>query len=112
MEAFGISLNQALDRISSSNTQLVNMIKQGSLSVDIYKPGESDKQKPHDRDEIYCIIQGNGVLNINGKETNCKQGDVLFVPAGTEHHFEGYSKDFCTWAIFYGEQREKSNIRM
>jgi mannose-6-phosphate isomerase-like protein (cupin superfamily) len=31
-------------------------------------------------------------------------GDVLFVPAGVEHHFENFTDDLATWVIFYGPE--------
>jgi quercetin dioxygenase-like cupin family protein len=31
-------------------------------------------------------------------------GDVLFVPAGAVHRFEGIGDDFATWVFFYGPE--------
>jgi mannose-6-phosphate isomerase-like protein (cupin superfamily) len=31
-------------------------------------------------------------------------GDFLFAPAGVEHRFEDFSKDFATWVLFYGPE--------
>jgi mannose-6-phosphate isomerase-like protein (cupin superfamily) len=31
-------------------------------------------------------------------------GDALFVAAGVEHRFEGFSEDFGTWVMFYGPE--------
>lgn len=30
------------------------------------------------------------------------RGDSLFVPAGAEHGFEDFTKDFVAWMMFYG----------
>ena len=29
-------------------------------------------------------------------------GDFLFVPAGVEHRFEGFTDDLAVWVVFYG----------
>ena len=105
-EEWGISTRDAIQKLTSSGTEMLNLSNLGNLSLDIYRPKGSDKQKPHDRDEIYVVISGNGILNTNGKRTDCKQGDLYFVPAGMEHRFEGFSNDFSTWVIFTGNKSD------
>jgi uncharacterized protein YjlB len=34
----------------------------------------------------------------------CGAHDVLFVPAGVEHRFEGFSDDFAVWVFFFGPE--------
>jgi mannose-6-phosphate isomerase-like protein (cupin superfamily) len=72
------------------------------LSVEIYAPDRVDDQKPHDRDELYVVISGTGVFYNNGQRFDFTPGTFLFVPAGIEHRFEEFSKDFLTWVFFYG----------
>lgn len=68
----------------------------------MYRPAKHDRQRPHTRDEIYIVARGSGWF-VNGIERHPFQtGDVLFVPAGVEHRFEGFTDDFCTWVMFYG----------
>ena len=31
-------------------------------------------------------------------------GDILFVAAGVEHHYEDFSEDLALWRIFYGRR--------
>ena len=31
-------------------------------------------------------------------------GDILFVAAGVEHHYEDFSDDLALWRIFYGRR--------
>ncbi len=100
IDSFGISSSEAVDRLKREGTELVHLSRYGNLSFDIYRPHGTDRQKPHDKDEIYIVISGYGTLNCNNKRTECRQGDILFVPAGMEHWFEKFSKDFCTWAVF------------
>jgi len=72
------------------------------MSVEIYRPVNTDTQTPHLQDELYVIISGSGEFFNNGERSAIRQGDVLFVPAGVEHRFENFTNDFATWVIFYG----------
>lgn len=51
---------------------------------------EPDRQQPHADDEVYVVLEGRGVLSIEGQEFPLAEGTVHFVPAGAEHRFTGY----------------------
>ena len=36
--------------------------------------------------------------------TGSNSGDILFVAAGVEHHYEDFSDDLALWRIFYGRR--------
>ncbi len=82
----------------------VELFKHGSLEVEIYQPKGTDQQKPHTRDEVYVVVAGRGYFVNGGERRPFEPGEVLFVPAGVEHAFEGFSEDFSTWVIFYGPE--------
>lgn len=48
------------------------------------------------------MVKGTGHFVLDGTRFEFQQGDVFFVAAGAEHHFEDFSDDFATWVIFYG----------
>jgi quercetin dioxygenase-like cupin family protein len=48
------------------------------------------------------VASGSGTFLCNDARHQCGPGDVLFVPAGAVHRFEGTSQDFAVWVIFYG----------
>lgn len=96
------SLQQALEQLAQSDQPFVEMMKHGSMSVELYVPQKVDLQQPHQQDELYVVISGEGTF-INGDTSEPFQaGDVLFVPAGVVHRFEDFSDDFKVWVIFYG----------
>lgn len=78
------------------------VMKHGSMTIEYFAPQDKDTQTPHKQDEIYVIIKGHSGFYRDGERTKCKQGDLIFVPAGMEHYFENFSDDFATWVIFYG----------
>ena len=66
-----------------------------------------DTQGPHDRDEAYILIAGNGDFNMNGEERAVEVGDMIFVPAGTPHRFTRFSTDLAMWIVFFGPHHEE-----
>lgn len=97
-----VSIVEALSQLDRSNeTLFAKVMEHGSMSVEIYRPVKTDLQTPHQQDEIYVIISGSGEFLNDGKRTTFVQGDVLFVAAGIEHHFENFTDDFATWVIFF-----------
>jgi len=66
-----------------------------------FAPKGKDYQTFHDEDEFYFIARGNGRLIVDGAVNSFIAGDVFFVPAKVPHHFENFSDDFATWAIFF-----------
>jgi mannose-6-phosphate isomerase-like protein (cupin superfamily) len=104
---FHLTVAQAVEQLPAQTEQqlrFVTLLQRGSLSVELYAPEHIDRQEPHQQDELYVVISGQGDF-INGNQQHRFQpGDVLFVPAGVPHHFENFSADFKTWVIFFGPQ--------
>lgn len=84
--------------------RFVTAFAHGSMSVELYAPVGHDPQTPHAQDELYFIHAGTGQLVIAEACQTFMPGDVFFVPAGVEHHFEGFTPDFSTWVVFWGPQ--------
>lgn len=99
-----VSLKQAKEKLKESNKIFKEVFRHGTLNVEIYKPSKLDLQQAHTRDEIYVIASGTGKFYCDGTTTEFEEGDFLFVPAGKEHWFEDFSKDFMTWVFFYGPE--------
>ncbi len=60
------------------------------LGVYVLVAPEPDRQQPHDDDEVYVVLEGNGVLEVEGEGVELRQGHAVFVPAGASHRFIGY----------------------
>jgi mannose-6-phosphate isomerase-like protein (cupin superfamily) len=97
------SVIKALQNLSDKDGEtFVKVLSHGSMSVEIYQPDNIDPQTPHTQDELYIIISGSGSFYMDGVVSPFQQGDVLFVPAFTEHRFVDFTNDFATWVVFYG----------
>jgi mannose-6-phosphate isomerase-like protein (cupin superfamily) len=80
----------------------VSLMQRGTLNLKLSFPVRPNQQTPHEQDEVYVIIRGRGVLFHDGKRDPFESGDVMFVAAGTEHHFEDFTDDLAVWVVFFG----------
>lgn len=98
-----IHLADARARIPGPPGQhFVNVLQRGTVRLLLSFPLNPNQQAPHEQDEIYVIVRGRGVLFHDGRRDAFETGDVMFVAAGVEHHFEDFSADLAVWVIFYG----------
>lgn len=97
-----IALGSTLERLSRERLFDRVWQRDGDLAIELYRPVGRDRQVPHDRDELYIIAAGTGTFCRGDESVAFAPGDLLFVPAWEDHHFEAFSEDFATWVIFYG----------
>jgi len=62
------------------------------IGVYVLVAPEPDRQQPHDDDEVYVVLEGDGMLEIEGEQVALRVGHAAFVPAGAEHRFTGYEQ--------------------
>jgi mannose-6-phosphate isomerase-like protein (cupin superfamily) len=62
------------------------------LGVYVLVAPEPDRQQPHLDDEVYVVLEGSGVLDVEGEQVELREGHAVFVPAGAEHRFVGYER--------------------
>jgi mannose-6-phosphate isomerase-like protein (cupin superfamily) len=60
------------------------------IGVYVLVAPEPDRQQPHEDDEVYVVLEGRGVLDVEGKRLELTEGHAAFVPAGAEHRFVAY----------------------
>lgn len=100
-----VPASQALEILARSGpVRSVELFSHGTLLVKLYAPLGRDPQTPHDRDEVYVVLRGDGTF-FDGEERHpVEAGDFLFAPAGSVHRFEDFSDDFATWVLYYGPE--------
>ena len=62
------------------------------LGVYVLVAPEPDHQQPHDDDEVYVVLEGQGTLEVEGERVELHEGEATFVPAGAKHQFVGYEQ--------------------
>lgn len=80
------------------------LLRHGSLDVEIYAPRGVDEQQPHSRDELYVVASGAGDFVVDGRRDRFGPGDLIFAPARMPHRFENFSADLAVWVMFYGPE--------
>jgi len=70
------------------------------LEVRWYRPPGLDPQTPHDRDEVYVVVSGEGDFVREGQRVKFSSGDLLFAAKGEAHRFENHTPDTAVWVIF------------
>jgi mannose-6-phosphate isomerase-like protein (cupin superfamily) len=60
------------------------------LGVYVLVAPEPDRQQPHENDEIYVVLEGTGVLQVEDEEVPVREGSAVFVEAGADHRFTAY----------------------
>jgi mannose-6-phosphate isomerase-like protein (cupin superfamily) len=99
-----ISLTEAMKALDLHDGQFIKLFSHGSLEIELYHPKKEDHQQPHNRDELYIVLEGHGDFILNQDKFPFQKGDAIFVPAGDVHRFVDFSDDFSTWVIFYGPE--------
>jgi mannose-6-phosphate isomerase-like protein (cupin superfamily) len=90
MHAFDVgAVNERL-KAGSGGYEVVHESPGLEIGVYVLVAPEPDRQQPHEDDEVYVVLEGRGVLEVEGESTRVKEGSAVFVPAGADHRFTGY----------------------
>jgi mannose-6-phosphate isomerase-like protein (cupin superfamily) len=76
-----------------------------SVGLAIWPRGVTDRQKPHQEDEVYYVIGGRATIRVDGEDRAVKPGSLVFVAAGVDHRFHDIEEDLRVlvfWAPPHG----------
>ena len=90
VHAFGVSAVVEKLRAAGGGYEIVHESPGLELGVYVLVAPEPDRQSPHEDDEVYVVLEGRGVLTVEGEQIPVEEGKAVFVPAGAEHRFTGY----------------------
>ena len=102
-------LGDLLRQREESEQAYLPFLNADSLRCGIYalKAGAFDGQSPHGDDEVYYIIEGKGVLRVDGDDQLVKPGSIVYVKADIEHQFHSIEEDL-TMLVFFAEGPDRS----
>jgi mannose-6-phosphate isomerase-like protein (cupin superfamily) len=92
VHAFGIASVVEQLRAAGGGYEIVHESPGLELGVYVLVAPEADKQQPHADDEIYVVLEGDGILTVEGAAVPVKEGDAVFVEAGADHRFTAYEQ--------------------
>jgi mannose-6-phosphate isomerase-like protein (cupin superfamily) len=90
MHTFGVA--EAKRRLTAANGGYEVVHTAPGLEVGVYVlvAPSPDDQSPHEDDEVYVVLEGDGSLEVAGEEVPLSQGEAVFVEAGVPHRFTRY----------------------
>jgi mannose-6-phosphate isomerase-like protein (cupin superfamily) len=107
MNTASFTIRELAKQRQESGNAWLEFLNLASLSMGVYHipAGTSDREThtPHDRDEIYVRISGNGRLTADGEEFDVESNSIIFVKAGIEHCFHDVTEDPTVLVFFAGE---------
>ncbi len=71
--------------------------------------GGTDGQQPHDKDEVYYVIEGRSGMTIDDEEYMIEPGSVIFVAAHAEHRFHDIKEDLQLLVFFSEAEPEATD---
>jgi len=92
MHAFGVRDVARRLREAGGGYEIVHESAGLELGVYVLVAPEPDRQQPHEDDEVYVVLEGMGVLEVEGESIPVEEGSAVFVEAGAEHRFSAYEQ--------------------
>lgn len=94
---FGLELRRL--RAQGDDVYWKDFIDEPQLCAGIMRlsPTREDTQSPHSRDEVYFILEGDGVFSIDGKDHEVEPMKVFLVRKGREHRFHSNSREIVAF---------------
>lgn len=96
------ALLDVLETLQESGRPYFEFLRRDSLSAGVYHlaAGEPDRQRPHQEDELYYVLAGEGRIDVSGDVTALWPGGVIFVRKGVPHHFFDYPEGLTLLVVF------------
>lgn len=66
-------------------------------------PGTSWEDFVHDEDELVLLLEGEMVLEFDGRVLRLQPGDEVLIPAGTRHSVRNLGASSARWLYGYRE---------
>ena len=106
MHAFEVSAVKVRLREAGGGYEIVHESAGLGLGVYVLVAPEPDRQQPHEDDEVYIVLEGSGILEVEGDQVPVKEGIAVFVEAGADHRFTAY-EHLALLVIFEHKPAEK-----
>jgi mannose-6-phosphate isomerase-like protein (cupin superfamily) len=92
MHSFGVRSVVEKLRAAGGGYEIVHESPGIEIGVYVLVAPEPDRQQPHDDDEVYIVLDGSGVLDVESESVPVTIGDAVFVEAGADHRFSAYEQ--------------------
>jgi len=96
------NMDSLLQKVNATKSPWLPFFTGQNLLSGVYQlpVGGTDRQKPHETDEIYYVISGKGKFKAEGEEINVSKGTILYVKAMVAHQFFDITESLQVLVIF------------
>jgi mannose-6-phosphate isomerase-like protein (cupin superfamily) len=106
VHAFQVTTVKDRLREAGGGYEVVHQSAGLELGVYVLVAPEPDRQQPHEDDEVYIVLEGSGLLDVENEQVPVREGSAVFVEAGADHRFSAY-EHLCVFVIFERKPAEK-----
>jgi mannose-6-phosphate isomerase-like protein (cupin superfamily) len=96
------NLDQLRAGREQSGNEHLQFLKVPSMRMGVYAlaAGAEDQQSPHEEDEVYYVLRGRAVLQVDSKDYPVEAGSLVFVAARASHKFHSIQEALETLVFF------------
>lgn len=102
MTTQAFTMTDIIARHNEARTAYHEFLRVPSLSAGQYrlKAKATDPQQPHAQDELYHVLHGHSILQVEGRDIPVGPGSIVYVPAGAAHRFHTITEDLEVLVVF------------
>jgi mannose-6-phosphate isomerase-like protein (cupin superfamily) len=95
-------IHELEQRRAASGVDYLQFLKEPSMRLGVYTlaVGAEDQQSPHEEDEVYYVVSGQGTLRAGPEEHPVQPGSIVFVAARVPHKFHSI-KEALQLVVFF-----------
>ena len=100
MEAF--DLHEVIENHGEAGRLYHEFLVAPHLSMGLYvlPAGQADPQSPYTEDEIYVVVKGQGMVQVDGEDRPLKPGSIVYVGQEVAHHFHSITEELTLLVVF------------
>jgi mannose-6-phosphate isomerase-like protein (cupin superfamily) len=100
MEAF--TIEQLIATQTAGERPYHEFLRRETMSLGLYvlPAGGVDPQQPHNKDEVYYIISGQGQIDVGDETQPVQPGSIVFVAAHVPHKFHSITEELKILVFF------------
>jgi mannose-6-phosphate isomerase-like protein (cupin superfamily) len=95
-------LSDLAPRRAKSGEPWLEFLSTSTLRTGLYvlPAGGTDHQTPHKEDEVYHVVAGRAILDVDGESHPVRAGSIVYVRAGVPHHFHTIQEELEVVVFF------------
>ncbi len=110
MDAF--ELATLLEEYTPAGKRYHEFLRVPSLSMGVYRllAGGVDPQGPHTEDEVYYVVSGKALIQVDDKDRSVGTGSVVYVAAHVPHRFHTIEEDLTVLVFFAPAEYSRQSL--